>query len=121
MIQVLFPLIRYLSPFAFPLVFRWAKSEPISGSEKTAVGKISPLEIFDKYFCFCSSLPPIKISSAAISDLVPSEPTPTQPLESSSETIHIAFFSKPRPPYSSGIVRPKTPKSDIFFIISRGI
>jgi len=46
------------------------------GSVKTAVGRISPDAIFGSHFSFCASLPPSRISSAAISERVPSEPTP---------------------------------------------
>jgi hypothetical protein len=34
------------------------------------------MAIFGSHFCFCSSVPPHRISSAAISERVPSEPTP---------------------------------------------
>jgi hypothetical protein len=53
-----------------------ARSEPIFGSVNTAVGSTSPDAIFGSHSCFCSSVPPFRISSSAISDRVPSEPTP---------------------------------------------
>jgi hypothetical protein len=46
------------------------------GSVNTAVGRISPEAMRDRYFSFCASVPPARISSAAISERVPSEPTP---------------------------------------------
>ena len=46
------------------------------GSVKTAVGRTSPEAIRGSHACFCSAVPPQRISSAAISERVPSEPTP---------------------------------------------
>jgi len=53
-------------------VFSEARSEPVFGSVKTAVGRISPLAIFGRYFRFCAASPPTRMSSAAISERVPS-------------------------------------------------
>ena len=97
------------------------KSEPVFGSVKTAVGKTSPLAKPGSHCFFCSSVPPHRINSAAISVLVPSEPTPIYPLDNSSETTAIDALLKPSPPYSSGIVNPKTPNSDNSEITSRGM
>ena len=46
------------------------------GSVNTAVGMISPEAILGRKWAFCSSVPPSRISSPAISLRVPSEPTP---------------------------------------------
>jgi hypothetical protein len=46
------------------------------GSVKTAVGSSSPEAMRERYFFFCASVPPERMSSAAISERVPSEPTP---------------------------------------------
>ena len=46
------------------------------GSVNTAVGSTSPDAIFGSQLRFCSSVPLPRISSAAISERVPSEPTP---------------------------------------------
>ena len=51
-------------------------SEPVSGSVNTAVGNAAPDAIFGSQVRFCSSVPAAAISSAAISERVPSEPTP---------------------------------------------
>ena len=75
-IQVLAPWMRYVSPSRIARVLREARSEPVFGSVKTAVGKISPEAMRGRKRSFCSSVPPPKISSAAISERVPSEPTP---------------------------------------------
>ena len=48
----------------------------MSGSVKTAVGSTSPEAMRGSHSRFCASVPPQMISSAAISDRVPSEPTP---------------------------------------------
>jgi hypothetical protein len=53
-----------------------AKSEPVFGSVNTAVGSTSPEAIFGSHFSFCSVVPLPRINSAAISERVPSEPTP---------------------------------------------
>jgi len=53
-----------------------ARSEPMFGSVNTAVGSSSPLAIRGSHYCFWASVPPFRISSSAISDRVPSEPTP---------------------------------------------
>ena len=97
-IQVLFPVILYTLPSLTALVFRLPRSDPVFGSLKTAVGRISPEEIFGNHFFFCSSVPPSRINSAAISDLVPIDPIPIYPRLNSSVTTHIAIFFIPRPP-----------------------
>ena len=51
-------------------------SEPTSGSVNTAVGSAAPEAIFGSQWRFWSSVPLPAISSAAISERVPSEPTP---------------------------------------------
>jgi hypothetical protein len=51
-------------------------AEPVFGSVNTAVGSTSPEASFGSHCRFCSSVPPPRISSAAISERVPSEPTP---------------------------------------------
>ncbi len=48
----------------------------MSGSVNTAVGSTAPDAIFGSQMRFCSSVPPAAINSAAISERVPSEPTP---------------------------------------------
>ncbi len=65
-----------MSPSRTARVLSEARSEPVFGSVNTAVGSSSPEAILGRYFCFCSSVPPPMISSAAISERVPSEPTP---------------------------------------------
>ena len=61
------------------------------------------------------------MSSAAISERVASEPTPREPRLKASVTTHMATLPSPEPPHSSGIVRPKTPRSAISSMISMGI
>ena len=46
---------------------------------------------------FCSSVPPQRISSQAISARVPSEPTAIQPRDNSSDTTHMDSFDRPKP------------------------
>ncbi len=75
-IQVLAPVTLYASPAFTARVFSDARSDPVFGSVNTAVGKISALAIFGSQWLFCASVPPVRISSAAISERVPSEPTP---------------------------------------------
>jgi hypothetical protein len=53
-----------------------ARSEPLLGSVNTAVGNTSPEASFGSQRLFCSSVPLPVINSAAISERVPSEPTP---------------------------------------------
>src|SRR5262249_30204935 len=75
-IHVLLPCTTYLSPSRAARVRSEARSDPVLGSVKTAVGRISPDAIFGNHCCFCSSVPELRMSSAAISERVPSEPTP---------------------------------------------
>ncbi|MCE3290939.1 MAG: hypothetical protein K0R83_2951 [Caulobacter sp.] len=91
------------------------------GSVKTAVGRISALAIFGSHCAFWSFVPPVRISSAAISERVAREPTPIQARLSSSETTHMAVLPRPAPPYSSGMVRPKTPRSPSSLTSASGI
>ena len=67
-----------------------ARSEPKFGSVKTAVDMASPDESRGSQYFFCSSVPPPRINSAAISERVPSEPTPMYARLSSSVTTHMA-------------------------------
>ena len=65
----------------FLLIFLFSKSylkqdDPLKSSLKTAVGKISPEDIFGNHYFFCSSVTPSLINSAAISALVPIDPIP---------------------------------------------
>ncbi len=39
------------------LVLIAATSEPSSGSDREKAARISPVAIFGRYFCFCSSVP----------------------------------------------------------------
>jgi (2S)-methylsuccinyl-CoA dehydrogenase len=75
-IQVLLPVITQSSPSFTARVRSDPRSDPVFGSVKTAVGRISPLARPGSHLRFCSSVPPQRISSAAISDRVPSDPTP---------------------------------------------
>ena len=75
-IQVLLPWTFQTSPSFTALVRSEARSEPVLGSVKTAVGSTSPEASLGSHFSFCASVPPQRMSSAAISERVPSEPTP---------------------------------------------
>ena len=75
-IQVLLPVMTQSSPSRTARVRSAPRSEPVFGSVKTAVGSTSPEAILGSHSAFCASVPPPRISSAAISDRVPSEPTP---------------------------------------------
>ena len=77
-IQVLLPVTTYSDPSAdfTARVRSEPRSEPVLGSVNTAVGRISPDAMAGSHLAFCSSVPPIRISSAAISERVPSEPVP---------------------------------------------
>ena len=95
------------------------RSDPTSGSVNTAVGSISPLAIRGSQSAFCASVPPIAISSPAISDRVPSDPAPIQPRDNSSVTMHITSLERPSPPNASGMQTPKVPRSAI--ALHRGV
>ena len=75
-IQVLLPVISQSSPCLRARVRKDPRSEPVFGSVKTAVGRIAPEARSGSHLAFCSSVPPQRMSSAAISLRVPSEPTP---------------------------------------------
>ena len=83
---------------------------PVFGSVKTAVGSTSPEAILGSHFSFCAAVPLPRINSAAISDRVPSEPTPIYPRDSSSETTHI----DPCPVHSAEFFRNGEPKNAQF-------
>jgi hypothetical protein len=76
-IQVLLPF-RIQSPFSSFTAFvrRLPRSDPVLGSVKTAVGRISPLARPGQPLLLLLRRAAARISSAAISDRVPSEPTP---------------------------------------------
>ncbi len=76
MIQVLLPVMIQSSPAFFALVRRAPRSDPVFGSVNTAVGRMSPDASPGSHFCFCASVPPQRMSSAAISVRVPRDPTP---------------------------------------------
>lgn len=59
-----------------------ARSEPVSGSVKTAVGSTSPDAIRGSQRTFCPEVPFATIRSQAISERVPSEPAAIQRSES---------------------------------------
>ena len=75
-IHVLLPVTSQSPPTCTARVRSEPRSDPVFGSVKTAVGRISPLASFGSHCAFCSGVPPHKISSAAISLRVPSDPTP---------------------------------------------
>ena len=56
-INVLSPLIMYLSPLRTALVFIAPRSEPAFGSVAAKAPIFSPLARIVKYFFFCSSVP----------------------------------------------------------------
>ena len=84
-----------------------AVSEPTSGSVNAAAVSISPDAIFGRNFFFCSSVPLAMISVPVMIMRVITEPTDSQPRDSSSVTMAIDSESRPMPPYSGGKIRPK--------------
>ncbi len=75
-IQVLLPVTAQSSPSRTARVRSAPRSDPVFGSVNTAVGSVSPDAIRGSHACFCASVPPHRISSAAISLRVASDPTP---------------------------------------------
>ena len=122
MIQVFEPWMRQFPSASLVARVRTdARSEPVSGSVKTAVGSTLPSAMRGSHSAFCSGVPLAPISSPAISERVPSEPAQIQPRDSSSDTRLIASLPRPRPPYSGSMQTPKTPSSAISATTSPGI
>lgn len=97
-IQVLAPVTFQVSPSRTARVRSEPRSDPASGSVKTAVGMIWPEAMAGRKRSFWAGVPWARISSAAISERVPSDPVPIQPRDSASETTHIATLPRPDPP-----------------------
>jgi hypothetical protein len=102
-IQVLLPF-RVQSPLSSFTAFvrRLPRSEPVLGSVNTAVGRISPDAIRAAISAFCSSVPPHRISSAAISERVPSDADTDIAAAKLLGDDAMDAFDRPKPPMFLG-------------------
>jgi hypothetical protein len=88
-----------------------ARSEPVLGSVNTRSQHLAANASFGNHLRFCPRLPAPMISSAAISEARAERADPD--IAAGEFLRHDAHDSlpSPRPPYSSGMVRPNTPRS----------
>ncbi len=118
--NILLPVIAYVSPSRTARVVRLAASEPVPGSVSPKQPTASPEVSRGSQARFCSSLP------QCATDL-PTRPSETEtmprtaesPRPSSSVTRQYARWSPPEPPYSSPMVRPRKPSAPSFLTMPR--
>ena len=104
------------------VVLMFAASDPASGSLRAKQPVHSPLARRGRYFCFCFSVPSMRMPWEPIPVFVPTRDRKhALVLESSSYTRHSPSVPIPIPPYSSGIESPKRPSSRILSTIDSGI
>ncbi len=95
-------------------------SLPASLSESDRHPRISPDAIRPNQRVFCSSVPWCTMRCAAIVCVFTIPESAIQPYASSSTTPMYVSRSRPSPPYSSGIVIPKSPSAFICSTIASG-
>jgi hypothetical protein len=78
-----------------------------SGSDSESAPRRAPETICGSHRCFCSSVPYITMRVAHMLCVLTMPESDIQPYASSSTTPMYVRRSRPRPPYSSGIVTPK--------------
>eukprot|EP01137_Pigoraptor_chileana_P030674 Opistho-2@17497 len=123
LIQILLPLRRKCLPSADRVarVRMDPASDPLDGSVSAKAATCSPDASLGRYFCFCASLPNIRIPLRPILWCAIRVTARLPSCEMTSTTRAYAVFDRPRPPYSWGIWRPKSPSSLSPSIVSFGI
>ena len=118
--NILLPFRTYSSPSRTAIVLMFCTSLPASGSVSPSPAWTSPLAMRGSRRSFCSTVPWSAMIDAA-RWWVPITPlTLIQPLLNSSNMTARVAWSRPRPPYSSGIVMPNRPISRIVATSSAG-
>lgn len=97
-----------------------ATSEPHSGSDMENAPRTSPVAIRGRSRLFCSAEPCCEIRYATMKWVLTMPEIDIQPRDSSSTTRAYVSSDSPSPPYSSAMVRPKSPISRIPSMMSVG-
>src|SRR5262249_27949304 len=118
-VQTFCPLTTHSSPSLTARVFREARSEPDSGSEKPWHQISSPERIGSRKRSFCSSLPCAITTGPPITSPRTFAGAGTRCRASSSLKIDCSINVAPLPPYSSGQEIPAQPASCILFCQTR--
>ena len=92
------------SPSSTAVVFRLARSDPESGSEKPWHQRISPRRILGRNSCFCSSLPHCRIVGPTSVSPKKSARSGALTRANSSASTTPCIVDSPLPPYSTGHV-----------------
>src|SRR6185295_14036700 len=90
-------------------------SEPALGSVNPQAPRCSPDASGFKYFCFCDSVPNLKMWLEH-SELCAATEIPTEPSTRDNSSMIVAYstYPIPAPPYSSGKITPVSPSSASF-------
>ena len=108
------PLITHSSPSSTAVVFRLARSDPESGSEKPWHQRTSPPRIFGRNSCFCSSLPHCRIVGPTSVSPKKSARSGAFTRANSSASTTPCSVDRPLPPYSTGQVAQIQPPANSF-------
>ena len=109
-----------LFPVALPRHEMLRVSVPASGSDNESAPRGSPVAIRGSHRACCSSVPNAPMSVAHMLCVLTTPESDIHPYASSSTTPMYVSRSSPRPPRSSGMVIPKSPRSLIVATISAG-
>ena len=120
MIHIFCPVITKSSPSRTAFVVIALTSEPSAGSDMENEPRTSPVAIRGSSDCFCSSVPCCLSRYATMKWVLMMPLTLIQPRAISSTTSAYVSRDSPSPPYSSGIIRPKSPISFMPSTISEG-
>ena len=96
-------------------------SVPAPGSVRPKAPSFLPAARSGRYFCFCSSVPNVRIGSQQ-REVCAETITPVVPQTFDNSSTHIAYvrISQPCPPYCFGIGIPRNPAFAIFSTVSIG-
>jgi hypothetical protein len=118
--HIFWPSMTYPSPSRRALVRIAATSEPSSGSDIENAPRNSPVASCGSSVSRCSSVPCWVTRWVTMKCVLITPETLIQPRAISSTTSAYVSSDSPRPPYSSGIVRPNSPISFMPATISVG-
>jgi hypothetical protein len=113
-IMTLLPLIRYSSPSRTAIVDAERVSLPASGSVMANPMMAFPSATGARNFCFCSSVPNSRNSSAPKETEQSCCPSPGSTFQNSSRMMACSRNPSPAPPHSSSMKTPKNPSSPAF-------
>ncbi len=120
-IKIFDPLSTHSSPSSTAFVCCPCASVPAPGSVRPKAPIFLPLARSGRYFCFCSSVPYVRIGSQQ-RDVCADTITAVVPQTFANSSTHIAYVrtSQPCPPYSFGIGIPMKPAFAIFSTVAFG-